>query len=466
MIHMILSFFLITTALSTPTSYNGLRIVKTCNNILKDDMTILKELSTTTKKLASITQTQGDWWNYRSLTLKHIEATLSFSVENSIVKSCKVLPTATIQADIEKVHLTWTINFQWDYQFVITKYTGEGKVTIDSNRLELLQIFNGKTPRALADVNWNVNSLDLQGITSLGLKDWLYTVIDGRLKPSITLATNVALSVLNEKILKSYANISVESNNYVLEVDNSEYESVGGNISSDYFVILNYQPKLSLRGETDTMLISKNLTLEPLPNKDFDTKVCYSSVLFGETLMYLARMKKEVLNKVDAKDYPNKVEYYKSILPYLGNHYSDDKDVSFTFQINTAKEIEYLGSGSFLLPTISKFTIRENDSKSLEFLEVEAVYVVEYNFLKEGEGIRMKLTNAKISQVKSTPEVDSQGKFTLLELLNNFNKLINDYTIFENNVYLIQILRRNDYMVTLENSHKDEVCLLYKEKNP
>lgn len=464
MIH--LFFLLVASAfcleLGINTSYSGLRVIKNCKSIMKDNIKLMADISFNDLAIADMSETQGEWLNKETLTLKNFKVTSSDGFSKFKNTPCSVTSTGTFQAINNKESFDMLLSFSWVLENGLGSDNGEATVKMSSREFNLMQNYYG-SPSTTFFIGWKEPNIDFKSDVDKKTAAWCLKLITERLDSNINLEMNKRLERIGDEIIKSYRNITIDmkdDKSAVIAI-NTVDNPVGVKFKEEYYVVLNYKTLFNNSKYSYTTKYSLDTPFAE-ENESFDFKFCFNSRFFGEFITFrsLFRGANEVfLNNINLEDYPTRIGFYKSIVPSLTNQYTDDRVVEIDFRGD--KEVTYPSSDHYRIPTKCTFTVK---NEKIPFLTLSTEYNVLHVSQPDAKEGKIQLRNATIAHFDTEPEVDYQAQIVAMELANSLGELINEFTIPKGDGLVVDNLRSGDYERVEGKVNSDETCVLFKEK--
>jgi len=446
-------------------AYFGIRVAKTCNSIIRDNEVLVKKVINELKeiRIADIKSHQGDWWNYGSLTFTNIKGNFNTDLNKLKPINCTITPTGTLEYKIEDRIFSPTITFDWKYNFAIFELSSNASLDITSEKVIMKQSYSyGKTSTNI-NVDWKVNAIEINKNFMKFLKDWIITVINTKIMPSMNMILNSRLSVIDNELHKTYDNMTVEINDDTVTITNTIKSAKGEVYEDKKYTVISFGAAISSANsdlkKNITDGVSTNFTDT---NRSFDYEICYSSKLFKEFLSFSIKTDNTNFDITKNENYPIYIGFYKTLFPHLGHIYPDDKDITISFKADPDKDLVYVEKNQLELSTIITFDI---DFK-YTFLTLNAIYKVEYNpILNENKHLIAVLIEPEFLKVESDPPVIGYDRFIIMDLAKRLAKELDGYNIVGEDGFYLDSIRTEQYKLTEVELRDEEVCYLYSD-NP
>ncbi len=456
------------TASATDTTYFGLRVAKSCKAMLRDNLKLGEDIHKDIShvEIGEISDTQGDWWNRRTLILRNIRAS-NFIHENSkfTLDKCNMLPTGLLQVVAYGGGFVWDVTFEWRFKLFSLDISGKGTAQITSEKIEFVQNYLDGLPDTNMYVKWNVTQQNLEDVMLPLIHDWLRTMLIEKLTPKLTLKINMHTDPINKNIIKPYEELVTKTaKGEVVKVKNDLHDATEAVYNDQSYSVFDYKATISAPEAHVTHEVKKSVTtpVSAKAGKHFDYQICYSAKLFGEYLSVLYKANYFTLDVSEILKTPTTVGYYKGILPDLGNRYPDDEKVKISCHRDESKEVEYLNNTENLirrlqLPVQCEFEV---EKFSEVFLTMWPSYDVMYVISQKERNVTAILLDARVQSVETKPVVDFQGKFVALELADMFSGLIEGKEFAG---FVLDTVRADKFKYVDIDQNDGDVCLLFED---
>ena len=463
MVALFLLSLIFLSTLATETTFYGIRVAKSCKSMLKDSLKLGENIHNEINhiEIGEISETQGDWWNHRTLTLNNVKASdFSQDVTKFSLEMCHMLPTGLLQAFANGNGFVWKISFEWDFKLLSLHVSGKGTAEVTSERVEFVQNYLDGMPDTNMFIGWNITKQDLGDIALPMVRDWLKTMLMEKLTPKLTLKINMHTGAINTGIIKPYEEIITKHSKGVVKVQNTLSDATEAIYKSKSYAVVDYKADILIPDKKYSRIVKKAVTtpVDDINGSDFDYQICYNNMIFGEYLDSLMKVEYFVLNLTDLLNERATVGYYKGIWPDLGNRYADDEKVNIRCHHHDNKEISYHAMKRFLLPLQCEFTIVRTQE---QFLSMSTIYDVAYSISVNGNSVEANLENIKVQVIETIPKIDFQGKFVALEIAGTLAGLINGTKIPETGGFAVGTVRSDKYEFKTVVQRANDICLEY-----
>ncbi len=467
-------FLCLSVTLATETTYFGLRVSKSCKALVRDNLLLGKDIGQEVKNIyiANITDSQGDWWNRKTVILRNVRAENFTTNFNGLkMQSCKMLPTGLLQVVAQGSGLVWKVTFDFEFQlmgFTMLQTTGSAEVA--SELVEFVQNYLDGEPDTNVYVRWNLVNFKLDETVFPFLLNYVQTVLVDQLSPKLTLRLNMHFSSMSNGIIKSYEEIITHYRGATVKVRNTMLLATEAVSSGMSYGTFGYGAKFVSAGLSRAMAGNTTSAVEDTKGRAFDYQVCYAARAFEEYFDFMMQNNMYTVEVVDPSKLglESQVGFYKGLVPDLANRFADDVQVKIMCHTNIKKNVEHQNffdaEKSARRANIAdrcEFSIR---STGEAFLTLDVVYNTTYHLVEVKSGhVAAVLMDPVVRSVAALPRPDFQAKFLVLDLANKLAGLLDRFVVADLDGFFVSTVRSADYAFLGVDQRKDDVCLLYKD---
>ncbi len=462
-------------ALSAGPVYYGIRVAKRCGSMLLDNLNLWEEAYKELERLdiGDVTDTQGDWWSLRTLSLQQVRST-DFVYRNGmfLFKGCRMLPTGHLQVDAEGEGFLWRISFNWKLSIMwgIPALSGQGTAEIASSKVDFVQSYNQGQPSSNVNVKWKVLSLSLGTmLPNSMLESWVPTLLQGKLANELTFKLNLHSGAINRGILEKYQQITTKYPEMEINVLNNLINSTESVYINRSYVTLLYGGNIVIPGHPRDRVLTypASSPIDPTDEQLFDFQVCYNLRLFSEYLDVVFKTDHYFANVTEPGRYgvPSTLAYYKAILPRLESRYSDLEKIRIECQPDHRKSVQHLNftdvtERRMLVPErCSFFVVSTNEL----ILDLFAVYSAKYRFEMKRAHLFPVLTELQVNFIEAQPRLDAQGTFVATELADKVKDLLEAHHVAPNEGFYVDSVRGDRYEFRGIDERIDDVCMMFAD---
>jgi len=330
-----------------------------------------------------------------------------------------------------------------------------------SKQIKFLQSYVPSSPNTSVTIDWQPLVIHFDKKPNNEIVSWCNKSLSEKLGAKVNSGINEKLEVINEKIIESYGNINITTEDKEPAVAINVVENPrGGSSKKNHFVVLNFRTNFS--NDKYNYAVRSSLDIPFDREKTyFGYKICYNSWFFGGFIAFRSLFKgndEVFLNRIKEGDYPTHIGFYKSILSDLGSKYTHDEKVVIDFRGDNG--VNHSSNSTFKVPTRYSFTVK---GESTPFLVFKTDYKVKYEASEHNTTVKGRLTQVEILSFSTEPKLDYQAQLIAIQLVNDLSDLIKDYTIGKDGLE-VRDLRENDYKYEGIEKYEEETCVLYREK--